>query len=746
MKNKNKALTLISIQHELTMNIGLSLDIVSMTKQFAASVIKRLDSHAVHFIYFSTDKKTLKLDQDQALEYSFPIQKPSVLKANKKLLTPLNIWLSTTTLQTQWNIFSIGDTNFHTFIMPETGLLLLENKNTPLSHLTMSSLQEVIPQLTIASQACFQRTNLTEEIKQRSQIQKELEEEKSRIQTTLHSIGDAVITTDDNDLITYMNPVAIKMTGWNDEVANGENLFSVLGLSLEKHSNEKVIINSTHELMSALKNHSASFILHNKNQKQSVVKISTSPICMNKVTSLGHVVTLHDITHTYKIEQELRWQAWHDPLTQLPNRRNLESNLKKAIYTAQHKNASHILLYIDLDRFKTINDTCGHIAGDFLLKDIAYVMKGQIRHRDLLVRIGGDEFALLLHDTDLTEAILVANRIRNKVTSYRFEWNKKIFSVGASIGAVNITGESINADTVITHADIACYAAKEGGRNRVHIYHESDNEIMQRKREMEWAGRITHAIAEDSFELYCQAVAHLNNNEEPLYHFEILLRMNESNEVINPGAFLPAAERHGLIHEVDSWVITQVLDILEDHAIPEHIDAKHTIININLSGVSMGDKEILNYLVRRLESTPRLAALLCFEITETAAIASLESCLQFMNALTELGCKFALDDFGNGFSSFSYLKNLPVHYLKIDGSFIQNMVHDTVDKTLVDSIYRTAEALNIETIAEFIENEETYLLLKKMGLKLGQGYYFDKPKPFKAMLLKNFPMQLTHIA
>jgi EAL domain-containing protein (putative c-di-GMP-specific phosphodiesterase class I) len=219
--------------------------------------------------------------------------------------------------------------------------------------------------------------------------------------------------------------------------------------------------------------------------------------------------------------------------------------------------------------------------------------------------------------------------------------------------------------------------------------------------------------------------------------------MRENGKLIRPGTFLPAAERHGMIHEVDSWVIMNVLDLLETYAIPEHENARYTMININLSGVSMGDAEILNYLVRRLKATPKLAKLLCFEITETAAISSIESCRTFMDTLTNLGCRFALDDFGNGFSSFSYLKNLPVHYLKIDGSFIQNMVHDTVDRTLVNSIYRTAEELNIETIAEFIENKETYQLLKKMGLKLGQGYFFDKPHPFKPALLRAFPTRLS---
>ena len=743
MLKKNQALTLISIQHRLTMSVGLSLDMASMTKQFSRAVIKKLNVQSVDFIFFSPHTNTITLDTHNRLEYNLPICDTSVLTTNPTLFSQLTTWLETSLTHASWTVLTIKAAHYHVFFMEGVGILMLKRKHKPLSRAIISSLQDIIMRLTVACQACFQHTTLLEEIKQRSKIQTELEEEKCRIQTTLHSIGDAVITIDTHGIITYMNPIATTMTGRQPDKALHKNIFDIMKLSLEKPYEDKKTLHSIAELQALLRHNNTAFNLHNHNQAKRVLKLNLAPILPHKPEQLGYVVTLHDITHTYNIEQELRFQAWHDPLTQLANRRNLESNLKKAIYTAKHKDSIHILLYIDLDRFKVVNDSCGHAAGDQLLKAIVYVMKSQIRHRDLLVRVGGDEFALLLHDTDISEALVVAERIRSSISAYRFEQKNKIFSIGASIGAVEITAYSTDTEDLLAHADIACYTAKEAGRNRVHVYRESDNEIIQHRQKIEWAGRIASAIEQDSFELYCQMVSDLNNLKKPLHHFEILLRMRENGKIIRPGTFLPAAERHGMIHEVDSWVIMNVLDLLEKYAIPEHVNAQYTMININLSGVSMGDAEILNYLVRRLKPAPKLAKLLCFEITETAAISSIENCQTFMNTLTNLGCRFALDDFGNGFSSFSYLKNLPVHYLKIDGSFIQNMVHDTVDRTLVNSIYRTAEELNIETIAEFIENKETYQLLKKMGLKLGQGYFFDKPHPFKPALLRAFPTRFS---
>lgn len=742
MLKNNEALTLISIQHTLTMSVGLSLDMASMTKHFSRAVIKKLNVQSVNFIFFAPKTNTITPDQHDCFEYNLPLYHSSILTTNPTLFTDLTSWLNTTPTHASWTVLTVETAYYHVFYMQDVGVLILKRNHKPLSRAIISSLQDIIMRLTIACQACFQHTALLEQIQRRTKVQKELEEEKLRIQTTLHSIGDAVIAIDNHGMITYMNPVATTITGRQADEALNKNLFNIMKLSLERPYEDKKRLNSISELQGLLQHNNTAFNLHHANQTKRVLKLNLAPILPEKPEQLGYVVTLHDITHTYHIEKELRFQAWHDPLTQLANRRNLESNLKKALYTAKHKDSVHVLLYIDLDRFKVVNDSCGHAAGDNLLKSIVYVMKSQIRHRDLLVRVGGDEFALLLHDTDMTEAHTIAERIRRSISAYRFDYKSKIFSIGASIGAIEINAYSSNNENIIAHADIACYTAKEAGRNRVHVYRESDNEIIQHRQKIEWAGRISSAIEQDSFELYCQMVTHLNNQEKPLHHFEILLRMRENGKIIRPGTFLPAAERHGMIHEVDSWVIMNVLDLLENYNIPEHTNAQYTMININLSGVSMGDAEILNYLVRRLEPSPKLAKLLCFEITETAAISSLESCRTFMKKLTNLGCRFALDDFGNGFSSFSHLKNLPVHYLKIDGSFIQNMVHDNVDRTLVNSIYRTAEELNIETIAEFIENKETYDLLKKMGLKLGQGYYFDKPHAFKPALLRAFPPQL----
>jgi diguanylate cyclase (GGDEF)-like protein/PAS domain S-box-containing protein len=728
MLTKNEALTLVSIQHDLTMQVGLSLNLSAMLKKFSRAVSKRLSVKSVHFIFFKMSDADLELR-----EYSLPRSRNELMISNPLLYRAIQSWLKSSPGTGDWKSIEMDRSYYHVFALGETGVVLFRRNHIPISEMILSSLTPVIKRLEVACRACFQHEGLVNEIRRRTHVQEELEKEKTLVQTTLHSIGDAVITTGVSGNIIYMNPVACRMLGWLEEDAKDMPALDVVKLSIEGTHDKESRVTDLDEL-EALGTDSVLHLVLQGKKKQYDVKVSISPICCSSGKLLGRVISMHDFSHTRKIERELRWQAWHDPLTKLPNRRSFNRQLDTMIQSAALFRTQHALLYIDLDQFKVVNDSCGHMAGDFLLQDIACVMSEEIRPNDVLARVGGDEFALLLPDLMLSEAYEVAERIRQKITAFRFEWEKRVFAVGASIGLIPITAGSEASDQLFSKADVACYAAKEGGRNRVHVYLEGDGEIIRRHGEMEWAGRISKALEEDRFELYCQPVVSLRKPYQTTDHVEVLLRMKEGDKHINPGAFLPAAERHGLIQKIDYWVVSHVIGLLKQTILKNNNYSPQTQININISGPSLSDTDMFTFLLEELGGNPELAKLLCFEITETAAITNLSNCLIFMRGLTKLGCRFALDDFGSGFSSFSYLKNLPVHYLKIDGSFVQDMATDSVDMTLVESIHRTAEALNIEAIAEFVEDAETCRLLQEIGLNYGQGYYFGKPSPFITFL------------
>jgi len=385
----------------------------------------------------------------------------------------------------------------------------------------------------------------------------------------------------------------------------------------------------------------------------------------------------------------------------------------------------HTLLYLDLDQFKIVNDTCGHLAGDELLKQLADSLKARLRQNDTLARLGGDEFGVLLEACPIGPAMKIAEMLRQVVADFRFSWSERSFPSSASIGLVTFGEHPTTLGDVLRMADAACYLAKDHGRNRVHIFSPEDQELAQRQGEMGWIGKIRQALEEDRFVLYSQPILSLSASMQSQSHCEILLRLkDENNEIVPPISFIPAAERYGLMPAIDRWVIRNALAL---HAERSRAGAVGEVYAINLSGTSMGDVDFLPFVREQFQLSRVPPQSICFEITETAAIADLAKAAVLMRTLRELGCRIALDDFGSGMSSFSYLKHLPVDYLKIDGSFVKDMAKNPIDHAMVEAINRVGQVMRIETIAEFVESEETLERLKIMGVDFAQGYAIGKP-------------------
>jgi len=421
----------------------------------------------------------------------------------------------------------------------------------------------------------------------------------------------------------------------------------------------------------------------------------------------------------------LSYHASHDVLTGLVNRREFENRTERALKSTKAHETSYALCCLDIDQFKIINDTCGHSAGDALLGQVGALLKSKVRWRDTLARLGGDEFGVLLESCSLDEAMRTAELLREAVRNFKFTWEERTFRLGASIGVVPISAENVDVATVLSAADSACQAAKEAGRNRVHSFEENDIDLMRRRRDMQWAARINSALEEGRFELFRQSILSLQKEEHGA-HYELLLRMrDEAGKIVAPGNFMTAAERYGITPSIDRWVIENAFRWLVSEADERE---KLGMCSINLSGQSLGDDKFLPYVIDQFHRSGLDASKICFEITETAAIASFSQANRFIQALKELGCKFALDDFGTGLSSFGYLKHFPVDYLKIDGSFVKEILHDPIDREMVRSINEIGHLTGKQTIAEFAENAEIINMLRGLGVDYAQGYGVSQPQ------------------
>ena len=447
------------------------------------------------------------------------------------------------------------------------------------------------------------------------------------------------------------------------------------------------------------------------------------------ITSFG---AEQDITERKQAEKQLRFQASHDTLTGLVNRYEFERRAERLLSSIGQEKMEHALCYMDLDQFKVVNDTCGHTAGDELLRQLGAALQNEVRKRDTLARLGGDEFGVLMEHCSLDQAQRVANSLQKAIQDYQFTWENQSFRVGVSIGLVTITDATPSLTELMKQADAACYIAKDKGRNRIHVHHADDIELAQRHGEMQWVARLHRALEENRFCLYAQAIVPLDSSRG--LHYELLLRMvDEKGKLIPPDAFLPAAERYNLIVDIDRWVIEKGITVLAQNPV---FQQQIQFISINLSGHSLTTPGVLDFITTQLEVSGIETNKICFEITETAAIANLSMATNFISTLRGLGCRFALDDFGSGLSSFAYLKNLPVDYLKIDGMFVKDIVVDPIDHAMVKSINEIGQVLGMQTIAEFVENDEIKGLLREIGVNYAQGYGIDKPQIFDELLAR----------
>jgi diguanylate cyclase (GGDEF)-like protein/PAS domain S-box-containing protein len=573
----------------------------------------------------------------------------------------------------------------------------------------------------------LQQNDLMTALERASASEIALSIEKERAEVTLHSITDTVVTVDINGCIVYLNPAGEKLLEIKNKEVTGhefKQVFNIvdenLGAAIEDPLNKCFL---TGEIVN-LPEHSS---LITKSNSVVSIEASVAPMKADNGDLMGAVMVIQDVSHTRRLTRQLSYQASHDLLTGLYNRRKFEEYLEEILINVREEDRYHSLFYLDLDNFKIVNDTCGHVAGDELLKQLPALFNEVLRSNDIVARLGGDEFGVILENCGLQQAAAIADKIRQKIKNYRFVWDDRTFEIGVSIGVIGINAENAEMSKVLSSADVACYAAKDSGRNRVHVYEPSDEIVSERYGQMHWTARITKALEENRFQLYQQPIVGMSDSNRD--HLEILLRMiDEAGNVIPPGAFMPAAERYGLMPDIDRWVISAVFKFMGKNDPADPIKGTSRVFAINLSGDSINDDSLLDFILREKNRHNISLDNICFEITETVAISNLNKASLFINELKNYGCKFALDDFGSGLSSFSYLKNLPVNFLKIDGSFVKDVSRDEIDRAMVVSIQQVGRVMNLTTIAEHVEDASTLAVLKEIGVDFVQGFHLGRPQ------------------
>ncbi len=550
-------------------------------------------------------------------------------------------------------------------------------------------------------------------------------EELTKLSRAVEASSTGIIITDSKANIEYINPKFTEITGYaKDEIVGQNSRLLQSGQTsgaIYSHMWETILAGK--EWKGEMQNRKADGTLYWNSTSISSVR--------NEKAEITHFIGIHnDVTHEYEINEKLNYQASHDALTGLFNRHEFERRANLLLSTIQDDGDRHAFCYLDLDQFKIVNDTCGHTAGDELLRRLGQVLLVEAKQQDTLARLGGDEFGILMEHCTLEQAVKTATTLLEAVQDFRFSWEDKSFQIGVSMGLVAITETTHDITELLKQADVACYMAKDLGRNRIHVYEAEDVDLTQRRGEMQWVNRIQHALEEDRFRLYAQSIVPLDG--EPDTHFELLIRMiDEKGDVVSPASFLPAAERYNLITLIDQWVVVNAFTLLvENPVFLEQISS----ISINISGASLARVKFHKFVITQLEKLGIPPGKICFEITETAAIGNMSIANAFISRVSGMGCQFSLDDFGSGLSSFAYLKNLPVNYLKIDGMFVKNMTTDPIDHEMVKSINEIGHVMGMKTIAEFVENDEIKGMLKEMGVNYAQGYGIGKPMPLDELL------------
>lgn len=560
-------------------------------------------------------------------------------------------------------------------------------------------------------------------------------QQKELAEITLSSIGDGVITTDAEGRTTFLNRIAEQLTGWSNLLAAGVDVSDVLH-EVDELTGEPVenVSRKCLRLRQAVGTGSRNHII-TREGRRIAVEDSAAPIWSREGEVVGAVAVFRDVSHERKLVHQLNWHAAHDSLTGLINRREFETELAHALATAKSEGQHHALLLMDLDRFSVINDTCGHAAGDLLLQLLSKMLHTHLRESDSLARIGGDELGVLLIACPLQQALTIANNMREAIKAFRFPYDNRFLDISVSIGLVPIDKDSPSMTALMIAADHACSAAKEHGRNRVHLYRESDAVMARRQGEMRWVARLSEALELQRFRLFAQPIVPLQNADPG--HEEVLMRIDGGDGLIMPGDFMPAAERYDMMGPIDRWVVEHVCRHI--HAEREQTlrfeeagriaPAPPHLYSINLSGTSLTDDRMLEHITAQFAAYGIDPASICFEITETAVIGNLAKAQQFIHQLRAMGCQFSLDDFGSGLSSFAYLRSLKVDYLKIDGVFIRDIATNDINRALVRAINEVGHVMGIQTVAEFVEDGEILDIVRAIGVDFAQGYAVGKLRP-----------------
>jgi diguanylate cyclase (GGDEF)-like protein/PAS domain S-box-containing protein len=553
-----------------------------------------------------------------------------------------------------------------------------------------------------------------------------LDAEKELAQTTLAAIADGVIATDAGERVIFLNPVAEKLTGWRADEARGRPLAEVFRLVSETSGEPIEVPGGDRGRGDHLRLADRTSLIR-RDGARFAVESAFSPVGDRAGGPLGAVIVFQDVSEERLLALHLAHQATHDALTDLLNRQAFDLRLRRALGEARTRGHDQALAYMDLDQFKVVNDTCGHFAGDELLRQVAALVQEAVGDRGVLARLGGDEFGLLVpHGVAAAHGLV--GEIHRAVQEFRFVWQEKTFAVGVSIGLVPVGRQFETVAGLMSAADHACYVAKEKGRNRIQVFQPDEAEFVRRYGEMDWVVRIQHTLEQERFRLWAQPIQALRPDAGRGLSFEVLLRMeDDEGRLHHSGDFIRAAERYGLMPGIDRWVLGATFDFLaaRSPAAAERL----ALVWINLSAVSLGDESFLAFVRERLAASPLPAAKICFEITETAAVANLPQAQRLIRELAGRGCRFALDDFGRGMSSYGYLKDLAVDFLKIDGSFVQDIVSDRVDRAMVESIQRLGSLLGIATVAESVSSEAAADLLREIGIDYAQGHWIGPPRP-----------------
>lgn len=715
---------LIMLQHELLMSLGASVVPEETLKHFAMRAIKALNLRCVYVL--EKDNPILGLESS-----IHKIPRAAADFAYYECLRKFdNCGFPDSSNYVEEII--VGSQYWYCFSLKNLGFIIFERRGKPFEQSVINALIAPVARFT---QAYVDRKQflLNENHRQHiKSISDRVQSEKYRLEHIFRTIRDGVLVLDNDGLVYFANLAAHKLFGLDENYQLEDHFtyyFRILEIGTKKDLT-RTIVECCAENGEWFSNDPV--ILTTWEDKEVIVRLNVKGMKDTKgaenLTEQYFVSTFHDISETYQMEQKLKWQATHDPLTQCLNRRGFEEQLKGLVETTDRQ-SNHALICMDLDRFKHVNDIGGHSAGDALLQQVTVLMQQEIRESDFLARVGGDEYCIILYETTRQESMEVAERIRKQIDRLRFKWEDNIFTIGISLGVSEITPEENDTDAIFLRADEACMSSKENGRNQVtfaHIVDVLDDSGESQSTEwlhMNYLNCVNKSLSDSDDEyqivLFKQDIRSIADESLP-DHQEVLIRIEYQNRFILPNAFLPAAERCGKVCDIDLWVLANTLEYL--------VSNKDVYLNVNISGVTLSDDASRSKIFELICEYPREAKQLCIEITETAAITNLTKCIAFVERISNLGVSFALDDFGTGVSSFHYLKNLPVKYLKIDGSFIEDICSNKIDEIVVQSIVAAASAMKIKTVAEYVSNEKILSRVKDLGIDYAQGFCLSRPE------------------